>query len=275
MASTPTPPPPPHDDDANEELGDTLSQLDDGSGWFTICGFGSLLSERSARSTLPGLRNFRKARIADGRRRRRWRRVFAHTADVFFERGIANPATREVASLSIERADDNDEGDDDVEPMVVTAFEAPHDPATIAAFVAREHEFRLVSVPLDDGSVAVACARFSDDEYVRKRFNGDRTAFERRWGVIWRDGYGNKTVWHDESVLPCRLYFRHCVLAARALGEEENFLRTTLLADRRTTAGEWLNRLEEESGGEFLKSGGFGGGGGKVVDAALLARYGG
>ena len=40
----------------------------------TVAGFGSLLSERSARSTFPELTNFRLATIAG------WRRVFAHTA---------------------------------------------------------------------------------------------------------------------------------------------------------------------------------------------------
>lgn len=291
--------PPPH----GAELDDSLSELvhphpaaaaaddrDDGTRWFTICGFGSLLSERSARTTVPQLRNFRKARLATQKSAGfSYRRVFAHTADVFFERGIADPATREVASLSIERVEDADDGggcgEDDSdnanahdagrEAMVVSAFEAPYDQETVARFVAREHEFRFVALHLDDGSVAVACERWSDDEYVAKRFGGDRAAFERRWGVVWRGhGHGNGTVWHDPSVLPCRLYFRHCVLAARALGSEDNFLRTTFLADRRTTAGEWLRRLEEESGGEFLRSG-WGCKGVSAEDPALLERYGG
>lgn len=38
----------------------------------TVAGFGSLLSETSARSTFPQLRNFRQGRL------RGWRRVFAH-----------------------------------------------------------------------------------------------------------------------------------------------------------------------------------------------------
>lgn len=38
----------------------------------TVAGFGSLLSEASARSTFPQLRNFRQGRL------RGWRRVFAH-----------------------------------------------------------------------------------------------------------------------------------------------------------------------------------------------------
>jgi len=83
-------------------------------GYISICGFGSLLSgklsllrtslsllllflfinvtvpssaERSARSTFPDLANFRTARLKS------FRRVFAHVAPVFFERGIAKPET--------------------------------------------------------------------------------------------------------------------------------------------------------------------------------------
>ncbi|KAE9036362.1 hypothetical protein PR003_g9648 [Phytophthora rubi] len=55
----------------------------------TIVGFGSLLSEASARSTFgDGVRNFRLARVLD------YRRVFAHPASIFFQRGIANLQTK-------------------------------------------------------------------------------------------------------------------------------------------------------------------------------------
>lgn len=46
---------------------------------------------------------------------RGFRRVFAHTAPVFFERGIANAETGEISSLSVEPC----EG----EILVVTVFE--------------------------------------------------------------------------------------------------------------------------------------------------------
>jgi hypothetical protein len=49
-----------------------------------------------AKGTCPGLTNFRVARV------RGWQRVFAHPAAIFFERGIALPATKEIASLSAE-----------------------------------------------------------------------------------------------------------------------------------------------------------------------------
>lgn len=50
----------------------------------------------------------------------------------------------------------------------------------------------------------------------------------RRWGV-----HGISAVWRSD-VLPCRLYLRHCVLAARSLGPEaeHSFLHSTFLADR-------------------------------------------
>lgn len=89
-------------------------------GLISICGFGSLLSgtynqvtflitivvfmfsnflsfgrpiflcepERSARSTFPDLINFRVAKLNG------FRRVFAHAAPIFFERGIAKPETK-------------------------------------------------------------------------------------------------------------------------------------------------------------------------------------
>jgi hypothetical protein len=65
-------------------------------GWVAVLGIGSLLSERSARFTSPSLRNFKTVRLKG------WRRVFAHTAPVFFQRGIASAETREISSLSME-----------------------------------------------------------------------------------------------------------------------------------------------------------------------------
>lgn len=50
------------------ELDDAFSGLADEAGLMTIAGFGSLLSETSARSTFPHLQNFRLAKV--GRRGR-------------------------------------------------------------------------------------------------------------------------------------------------------------------------------------------------------------
>lgn len=45
-----------------------------------------------------------------------------------------------------------------------------------------------------------------------------------------------------DDVLPCRVYLRHCVLAAGKLGEAalQSFLHHTYLADRKTTVQQHL-----------------------------------
>lgn len=109
------------------ELDEKFTGLANKDGSMTIAGFGSLLSgalsfanilvaymtnpgglaythadpgtnldthaERSARTTFPDLENFRPAKVLG------WRRVFAHTADIFFVRGIANMNTVSIEHL--------------------------------------------------------------------------------------------------------------------------------------------------------------------------------
>ncbi|KAG2452732.1 hypothetical protein HYH02_002962 [Chlamydomonas schloesseri] len=240
-----------------DELNDEFTGLADANGLMTIAGFGSLLSERSARYTFPNLVNFRAGQLHG------WRRVFAHTADVFFARGIARPDTGEVASLSVERikaaspsasASASSSATTPTttattptassEPLVVSLFEVPATADSVAAFIAREHEFRFVAVEPCDllqgrplGRRAVVCAANTDADYRAMRCPPQE--WERRWGV-----HGIQAVWGRADVLPCRAYLRHCVLAARSLGPqaERSFLHATYLADRRTTIAEHLAR---------------------------------
>ncbi|KAG2427811.1 hypothetical protein HXX76_012135 [Chlamydomonas incerta] len=223
-----------------DELDDEFTGLADSDGLMTIAGFGSLLSERSARYTFPNLVNFRAGQVHG------WRRVFAHTADVFFARGIARPDTGEVASLSVERlpaSSSSSASSSSPEPLVVSLFEVPATPASVAAFIGREHEFRFVGVEPTDlagrplGRKAVVCAANTDADYRAMRCPPPE--WERRWGV-----HGIQAVWGRDDVLPCRAYLRHCVLAAASLGPqaERSFLHATYLADRRTTIAQHLAR---------------------------------
>ena len=66
----------------------------------TILGLGSLLSERSSRSTFPDLINFRLGRVSN-----KYRRVFGHPASIFFQRELADMTTKEMSSLSAEEFD--------------------------------------------------------------------------------------------------------------------------------------------------------------------------
>eukprot|EP00898_Chlorokybus_atmophyticus_P001136 jgi/Chlat1/2022/Chrsp158S02302 len=203
----------------------TFKELIGPEGDLSIVGFGSLLSERSARSTFSTLKNFRQARLQG------FRRVFAHVAPIFFERGIANKETKEMSSLSVEPCENM--------ALMVTQFEV--DSAEIPKFVKREHEFRFLAVTPETivggnhEREAVVCARYSDEEYRRFRCKDDDEYYLQygRWGVeqIWRD-----------DIFPCRLYLRHCFLAAQKLGAEASasFLDHTFLADRITTIRTYL-----------------------------------
>ncbi|TYZ63104.1 hypothetical protein PybrP1_004618 [[Pythium] brassicae (nom. inval.)] len=174
------------------------------AGLVTLTGFGSLLSEVSARSTFgPHLRNFRLARI------RGFRRVFAHPASVFFERGIGRLSSKEIASLSTEPAAGG--------VFLASVFDVPR--ALLPDFYAREEEFRIVAVPFEelDGrpgeGEALMCTRWTDDEYIQA-----------------------------SGILPCRVYLRHCLLAVEKLGAEvsSDFADTTFLGDRATTIREYV-----------------------------------
>ncbi|KAJ0233041.1 Uncharacterized protein HA466_0287030 [Hirschfeldia incana] len=210
----------------------------------SITGFGSLLSERSARSTFPDLENFRVAKLQG------FRRVFAHSAPIFFERGIANLETKEFSSLSVEPC----EG----ESLVVTVFEINR--TEIPAFIQREPEFRFLAVVPETlegkpfAHSAVLCGRYSDEEFFQIRCKGDKEVYFQHYGRFNID-----KIWRDD-ILPCRLYLRHCVLAAKNLGDEayNNFLDHTFLGDRRTTIREYLGSkgsgIMEEEPPETLKS---------------------
>ncbi|KAJ7980312.1 Butirosin biosynthesis [Quillaja saponaria] len=99
-------------------------------GYISISGYGSLLSERSARSTFPDLINFRVARLTG------FRRIFASVGRIFFAHGIANLKTEEIGGLSVEPC----EG----ETIVVTVFEIKK--SEIPAFIERESVYRFLAV---------------------------------------------------------------------------------------------------------------------------------
>ncbi|MCO5574623.1 hypothetical protein L7F22_028412 [Adiantum nelumboides] len=207
------------------ELAD-FERVANADGFISIGGFGSLLSEKSARYTFPDLRDFRVAKLNG------FRRIFGHTAPIFFERGIANLETKEISSLSVEPCHG--------ESILITVFEIYL--SEIPAFMEREHEFRFLMVfpEYQDKALAsqpaVVCARYSDEEYFDHRCKGSKDEFFKRYGR-----FGIERVWRDD-IFPCRLYLRHCVLAAQNLGTDVlyNFLDHTYLGDRITTIRQYL-----------------------------------
>jgi hypothetical protein len=194
-----------------------------------------------------------------------YRRVFAHPADIFFQRGIANLETLEMASLSVEPCEGAH--------CIVSVFEVPNkdmmqDGIPSRAFLERESEFDIVTVPyleldsekikdtLDVSSVSlsdltttttnvpqgIVCQRSTDEAYIE------------RWGLAQFDTnfrqHGIDTIWNwstDSGIRPCAVYLRHCYLAAQNLGDLclQSFLKDTFLVDRQTTIGQYLERHPE------------------------------
>lgn len=199
----------------------------------TILGLGSLLSERSARTTFPLLTNFRLARVQG------YRRVFAHTPAIFAQRGITDGL--EAASLSAEPDADAS--------YVCTAFEVEDDGRGMDAFIEREEEFELRMVPyynVDDSTTpageGMICLCSSDAAYV-ERWGQDR--FDELYVAN-----GLTKIWGwplDSGLLPCACYLRHCALAAERLGPlaHASFLDETYLCDRTTTVRAYLDAHPE------------------------------
>ena len=103
---------------------------------------------------------------------------------------------------------------------------------------------------------AVICCRWNDEDYRRTRCPPD--VFQQKFGrhgieKVYRsdnlrsDTYLNDTLSRDD-ILPCRVYLRHCYLAAKNLISPvalDNFLDNSFLGDRETTIREYLNRHPE------------------------------
>jgi hypothetical protein len=184
-----------------------------------VVGFGSLLSEKSALSTFSSVSNFRMGRVKN------YRRIFAHAGPYFLEVGIANREKKEMASLSVEPGSEKDS-------IVVSLFDI--NVSDIPAFISREEEYRFFAVKPEELSGTkvenphVICACSTDEEFIK---NYGEEKFKQRYLK-----YGIEKVW-DDDLIPCPIYLRHCVLAAKNLGVEayDSFLDYTFLADRQTT----------------------------------------
>eukprot|EP01116_Phalansterium_solitarium_P017413 TRINITY_DN4282_c0_g1_i4.p2 TRINITY_DN4282_c0_g1~~TRINITY_DN4282_c0_g1_i4.p2 ORF type:complete len:162 (-),score=15.21 TRINITY_DN4282_c0_g1_i4:119-604(-) len=87
------------------------------------------------------------------------------------------------------------------------------------------------------GQAAIICCKSTDEEFKRDRLHGSAELFHERFGR-----WGVDRVWRDD-IFPCRVYLRHCVLAATALGPafRDNFLDSSFLGDRTTTLRTWLD----------------------------------
>jgi hypothetical protein len=208
----------------------------------TVIGYGSLLSEKSARLTVPSLTNFRLGRVSN------FRRVFSHPSSGFFKQGIANLETLEIAAASAEHC----EG---LPGFVVSVFEIPienRDDVTPNGIprklLEREASYDIVEVPFEDTEnkggtpYALMCVRSTDAIFIKK-WGQDR--FDKSFRH-----YGIETIWgwsKDSGIRPCPVYLRHCYLAAKSMGDIclNSFLDETFLVDRETTIRQYVERYPE------------------------------
>ena len=84
----------------------------------------------------------------------------------------------------------------------------------------------------------VVCTCSTDANFIA---NHGEEKYIERYGR-----HGIDKIW-DDSIFPCPVYLRHCVLSAQKLNEEagESFLDHTYLADRKTTIREYLDEHPE------------------------------
>lgn len=266
-----------------ESVSTRTSSTKDALDKVTILGFGSLLSERSAKSTFPNLQNFRLGKVKN------YRRVFGHPASIFFERGIANYESKEMSSLAAEYCPgssficsvfevSNENGEfmvldtaTDTRSNIGASASADDDddlnsdsasPVPSMAFREREEEFEILMVPYEE------LENYENNPDVEATFDDSHSGkavgilctrstdanYIKLWGQQRFDDkykkYNIDTIWNwskDSKIRPCGPYLRHCVLASKNMGKEcyNSFLDETVLVDRLTTVRQYLEKYPE------------------------------
>jgi len=184
----------------------------------SVVGYGSLLSERSARETVPNLSNYRLVKVPG------YRRVFDKVGIVFISRHGFSPDSLELASCSTEAAVGVE--------MIAAQFEC--DESDFLQLYEREHRYRWIEVETrhldtDTPSSGRMCTGYSDNDY---RLNKCVTEaeYQRRVGQ-----YYTGPLWRSD-ILPNPRYLAFCLQAAATQGERvlQNFLDTSFTADGRS-----------------------------------------
>lgn len=194
----------------------------------SVVGYGSLLSEASARETVPTLQNYRLVRVP-GRRR-----IFNKVGVVFFSRHGASEQTLEIASCSTQAHP--------AAEIVCCQFECSEE--AFAALYEREHRFQWAEVDTLDSAGHLGrgriCCDYNDKDY---RLNKCVTPseYEQRVGRFYRG-----QLWRDD-ILPFPRYLAFCLQAAQGQGQWvlDNFLDSSFLADGVTSIREYLARSPE------------------------------
>ena len=192
-----------------------------------VVGYGSLLSEKSARETIPSLQDFELVTVAN------YKRVFNKVGIVFFQRHKIGMDDKEISSCSTRPAPGV--------TMTCSLFSCTEDDFLV--LYEREHRFRWINVECltsDRTEVGRMCTENDDENYLLNKCVTPSEYFRRvgqfYCGRIWRN-----------DILPFPTYLRHCLDAARQHGEGvyKNFVETSFLADGTTSIRAYLQKRPE------------------------------
>ena len=188
-----------------------------------IVGYGSLLSEVSARKSVPNLTEFRLVRVPN------YIRIFNKVGIVFHTRRNIAPADLRRASCASRYREGAE--------IVCTAFHCPAD--EYPELFEREHRFRWIEVDFveADGSVGKGqmCTEWSDEGYRATRIQDEADYYQRvgqhYQGKLWRD-----------DILPFPEYLQLWLDAAGSHGPDlvEHFKQSSYLADSTTTIKDYM-----------------------------------
>lgn len=215
----------------------------------SIFGYGSLMTYSSVLRTMPNAVHHRGGTLQG------YSRTFSLVSISGVRSGTADFDTLEVAALGVRPCSSPD--------AVVRGvlFDIPED--EFAAFVEREHRYRVLKLPVID---ADAYAKDSDgiveawvvveqtDEQYRGTMSSDE--YESRVGR-----YYSGQLWGRPDIKPMREYLSNCIIAADAvdteLGQHDNahltnFLDECLLANGATSIREYVFAHQERFGEDVM-----------------------
>lgn len=191
----------------------------------SLFGYGSLISESSARSTCPNLTNFHHVYAKDVAR------IFAKVNPQSLKRGEGNLETLELAPVTlVEKKGAITYGCSfdipDAEWPAIKAREFDYAEGEVTIFDIKTHQSKLVKT---------FYGLHSDDEIPTE------TDMAKQYWHDVRKHYQGKI--YRDDVLPEPLYLNRCLNAFKQVGIEmhDNFLDQTYLADRTTTIREYLD----------------------------------
>ena len=189
----------------------------------SVVGYGSLISETSARQTAPTLSNFKLGKVHG------YKRIFNKAGIVFFRRGSVRSDDISVASCAT-RSDPR-------YAIGCCVFDCTEEDFT--KIYEREHRFRWIEVDVEteDGVVkGRMCTEYNDADYLLNKCVLPSAYFERV------GQYYDKKIWRDD-ILPHKQYLAFCLGAVSSVSDDmkDNFLDTTFLADGETSIRTFLD----------------------------------